>query len=198
MVQIEDAPSSLTFEPDEAGAEALRERFQLHGKRVVVYTGNFEAYQGLSLLLDAVPVLVESVPDARLLLVGGEDRHRAALEQQVKELGIGAQVCFTGPLPMDRMPACMTVADALVSPRTQGTNTALKLYGYMQTGRPIVATDLETHTQALDESCAWLVSPEPSALAGGLAEALALTGEPARRGEAAAERVERNMPDVAE
>jgi glycosyltransferase involved in cell wall biosynthesis len=186
ITQIEDAPLERAFVPDPAGEEALREQFSLHGRKVVTYTGNFEAYQGLPLLLDALPTLLVQEPTAVLLLVGGEARHRAALEEKVRAAGLSHAVRFTGLLPMDRMPACLGLADALVSPRVKGTNTALKLYGYMQTGKAIVATDLETHTQVLDPGCAWLCPPEPQALGAALAAALGHPAEAARRGAAAA------------
>ena len=66
----------------------------------------------------------------------------------------------------------------LVSPRTSGTNTPLKIYSYLRSGRPIVATDLRTHTQVLDAGTALLVPPEAAALAAGLAR---LLDDPAER-----------------
>ncbi len=186
ITQIEDAPLEREFTPDPAGSETLRERFSLRGKKVVAYTGNFEAYQGLPLLLEALPFLLVKEPDAVLFLVGGEERHRAVLEDKARRAGLSDAVRFAGLLPMDRMPACLGVADVLVSPRVKGTNTALKLYGYMQTGKAIVATNLETHTQVLDEGCAWLSPPEPTALGQALASALGDPVEAARRGAAAA------------
>ena len=45
----------------------------------------------------------------------------------------------------------------LVSPRIRGTNTPLKIYSYLRSGKPIVATDLLTHTQVLSPEVARLV-----------------------------------------
>jgi len=44
----------------------------------------------------------------------------------------------------------------LVSPRSSGTNTPLKIYQYLRAGRPIVATRLLTHTQVLSDQTAIL------------------------------------------
>lgn len=189
IVQIEDAPLEEAFVPDAEGAAELRARFALAERPLIVYTGNFEAYQGLPLLVDAMALLAQSCPQAALLLVGGEERHRRVLEEHVERLHLSGHVFFTGALPLDRMRACMTCADVLVSPRVKGTNTALKLYGYMQTGKALVATNLETHTQVLDERCAWLPAPEPAALAAALEAALRDPGEATRRGAEAARRV---------
>ncbi|MGA0333870.1 MAG: glycosyltransferase family 4 protein [Kiritimatiellia bacterium] len=184
VVQIEDAPLEENFVPDPDGALALRQDLGLGERPCIVYTGNLEAYQGILLLLEAMAKLKDLCPEAAAVIVGGEARHRLMLEDKVKALDLEKQVFFTGALPMSRMPACMTLAKVLVSPRIKGENTALKLYGYMQTGKAIVATDLPTHTQILDEKCAWLCAAEPEQMASALASALQPGGE--ARGEAAA------------
>ena len=60
----------------------------------------------------------------------------------------------------------------LVSPRTEGTNTPLKIYSYLQSGKPIVATNLYTHTQVLNPGVALLVEPDPEAFAQGILSVL--------------------------
>jgi glycosyltransferase involved in cell wall biosynthesis len=66
----------------------------------------------------------------------------------------------------------MRSAQVLVSPRIYGTNTPLKIYEKLSTGRPIVATRIWSHTQVLDESVCYLVDPDAASLAGGLLAAL--------------------------
>ena len=66
----------------------------------------------------------------------------------------------------------MQAADVLVSPRIRGTNTPLKIYSYLRSGKPIVATRLLTHTQVLNADIAMLVVPEPEAFAAGVARLL--------------------------
>jgi len=190
VTQIEDAPLERAFGPDSEGAKELRERFGLGDRPCIVYTGNFEAYQGLDLLVDAMTRVKDARPEAMAVLVGGAPEHRERLEARIRERGLEGHVICTGPLPMEAMPACMTLASVLASPRVKGTNTALKLYGYMQAGKPIVATRLETHTQVLDEDCAWLTEIDPDAMGDGLVEALQAEAEAARRGGEAARRVE--------
>ena len=53
----------------------------------------------------------------------------------------------------------------LTSPRSKGTNTPLKIYQYLRSGKPIVATRLLTHTQVLDDDTAMLTAPDPQAFA---------------------------------
>ena len=63
---------------------------------------------------------------------------------------------FAGQRPAEEIPAFLDAADVLVSPRSTGTNTPLKIYQYLRSGRPIVATRLLTHTQVLDDDVAIL------------------------------------------
>jgi glycosyltransferase involved in cell wall biosynthesis len=60
------------------------------------------------------------------------------------------------------------IAEILVSPRTEGTSVPLKIYSYLHSGKPIVATRLPAHTQVLDDSMAVLVEPTSKALADGI------------------------------
>ena len=66
----------------------------------------------------------------------------------------------------------MELAHTLVSPRSQGENTPLKIYSYMNSGRPVVATKKKTHTQVLDDSLAFLADPDPEKFSEAMYEAL--------------------------
>jgi len=65
----------------------------------------------------------------------------------------------------------------LVSPRLHGGNTPLKLFSYMWSAIPIVATDLPTHTQVLDAQSAVLCQPVPGEMASAI---LGVLDDPAR------------------
>jgi glycosyltransferase involved in cell wall biosynthesis len=70
------------------------------------------------------------------------------------------------------MPQYLALADILLSPRSEGTNTPLKLYTYLRSGKPILATDIFSHTQLLTSRMAMLVPPTPEGLARGALELL--------------------------
>ncbi len=85
---------------------------------------------------------------------------------------------FTGQQPAKEIPGFVQAADLLVSPRIRGTNTPLKIYSYLRSGKPIVATNLLTHTQVLTPEIARLVDPRPEPFADAM---LALIENPTER-----------------
>ena len=158
-------------------AQELRARYGVGADQpLVLYTGTFEPYQGLDLLTEAAASLRATHPEARVLVVGGSaaqvDRARAHAVRS------GSPLLFAGQRPPQEIPSFVDACDVLVSPRISGTNTPLKIYSYLRSGKPIVATDLQTHTQVLSDSTAALVPPNPAALAAGLAR---LIDEPEER-----------------
>jgi len=157
--------------PEETVTE-IRQRLGLEGRRVVLYTGTFEAYQGVDLLLRSVPRVLEVVEDARFLLVGGEERQVAPMRELARSLGVLDAVTFTGQRPINEMPVYFEVADILVSPRTTGMNTPLKIYSYLASGRPVVATRIASHTQVLTSDVAVLTEPTAEDLAVGICRLL--------------------------
>lgn len=166
------------------GREAVRARWGLTATQpVVLYTGTFEQYQGLDLLLEASLRLKARVPDVAVLIVGGAAAQVEALEARAR--AAGAPLVFTGQRPPADVPHFVDACDVLVSPRIAGTNTPLKIYSYLRSGRPIVATDLRTHTQVLTPDAAVLVAPTPEALADGLARVLLDREEAGRIAQAA-------------
>ena len=172
IVQIEDAPVDEAFEPDPVITDRIRKENQLSDQPVIVYTGNLESYQGVDMVVEAAPTVCQSFPDCRFLLVGGQADQIAQLNQRAVELKVSTQIIFAGIRPVHEMASYMEAADILISPRKEGTNTALKIYSYMQSGKPIVATDMATHTQVLDSSSAVLVAPTPDAIASGILDVL--------------------------
>lgn len=136
---------------------------------LALYTGTFEAYQGVEMLVDAAAILSRTRPDARVLVVGGEPQQVDRVRGYARERGAADVMVFTGQQPAREIPSFVQACDILVSPRIRGTNTPLKIYSYLRSGRPILATDLLTHTQVLTSDIAVLVPPEPQAFADALA-----------------------------
>jgi glycosyltransferase involved in cell wall biosynthesis len=135
---------------------------------LIVYTGTFEAYQGLDLLFSAARLVIDDVPDARVVLVGGQPDQIDRARAQARAAGVETQCLFLGQRPAADIPQFLEAADVLVSPRSTGWNTPLKIYQYLRAGKPIVATRLLTHTQVLDDSVAVLTPADPDGFAAGI------------------------------
>jgi glycosyltransferase involved in cell wall biosynthesis len=82
-------------------------------------------------------------------------------------LGVEKITHFLGQQPVEDMPLYTHLADILVSPRKDGKNTPLKIYSYLQSGKPIVATNILTHTQVLSPEVAVLTDNNAEAFAEG-------------------------------
>jgi glycosyltransferase involved in cell wall biosynthesis len=173
-----------------AGREDLRGELAIPGP-IVLYVGNLEHYQGIGLLLESFRIAAAGHPDARLVVIGGSPRDIASCTAAAGRLGIGSSVHFIGPRPLRQLSAFLAQADVLVSPRTKGINTPMKIYSYLGSGVPVLATDLPTHTQVLDREIAMLVAPDPEAMAAGLAKLLDDGALRARLAGKARERVDR-------
>jgi glycosyltransferase involved in cell wall biosynthesis len=171
-VLIENAPGSGDT-PTEGTGRDVRRSLQLAADApVVLYTGTFEAYQGLDLLFASMAPVLATRPDARLVLAGGRPEQVEAARRQADAAGIGAATIFAGQRPAEEIPAYLDAADVLVSPRSLGTNTPLKIYQYLRSGRPIVATRLLTHTQVLTDDVAYLTEPTAAAFGAGILSAI--------------------------
>jgi glycosyltransferase involved in cell wall biosynthesis len=124
------------------------------------------------LLFEAMAVVTARRPDARLLMAGGQAFQVARAQADARAAGIEAVTIFAGERPATQIPAYLAAADVLVSPRSRGTNTPLKIYQYLRSGKPIVATRLLTHTQVLSDETAILTGTSPADFAAGILTAL--------------------------
>ena len=167
IVQIEDIPLQGMQSVDDKNIDKLLTRFGINNKKRVVYTGNLESYQGIDLLLDSWAYLSDGdiIRDtAVLVIVGGDTKRILKYKEIAAKKNISNSIKWVGQRPSKEMAIWMAMADVLVSPRREGENTPLKLYSYMASSRPIVATDIKSHSQVLDDSVAFLAKPDPMSL----------------------------------
>lgn len=148
----------------------LRRKLNLDHQRVILYTGTLEPYQGIDLLLESVKHVVKKFKDVKFLLVGGTETQMKVLSELADSLDVRESILFTGQRPVEEIPLYIKLSDILVSPRRNGTNTPLKIYTYLNSGKPIVATNLLTHTQVLNSDVAILTDPTPEDFARGILE----------------------------
>lgn len=126
-----------------------------------MYVGNLEPYQGVALLLKAFAKAVKTGRDLSLVIVGGKPAHVAQYKAMAAALEVADRAHFVGAKPLSETAGLVAAADVLVSPRAIGVNTPMKVYAYLNAGRPILATDIESHAQVLNQEIAVLAAPLP-------------------------------------
>lgn len=178
IFQIEDMPNVPARDDREAAHEALRTEWNLPPGALVVYTGNLEAYQGVDLLVQAACRVLDGRSDVVFLIVGGEPAQIRALQRIAAGTHRKDRIVFTGRQPEAEMSKYLCGADILVSPRSSGSNTPLKLYSYLMSGTPVIVTDRPVHTQVVTSNEAMLAPPSPEGMA---ATILSLLDDPERR-----------------
>lgn len=175
---IPNAVDIEAFEADGAPDEALKSRLGLAGATVVGFIGSFYAYEGLDLLLHALPQLLQHHPQARVLLVGGGPQE-AALKAQAQQMGLGDKVVFTGRVPHSEVQRYYDLVDVLAYPRYSmrltELVTPLKPLEAMAQGRVLVASDVGGHRELIrdDETGLLFKAGDAGALASALARMLA-------------------------
>ena len=131
---------------------SLCEQLGLTGCDVVGFIGSFYAYEGLDVLLDALPRLVRERPKLRLLLVGGGPQD-AALKAQAQRLGVSGHVVFTGRVPHADVHRYYDLIEVLAYPRRSmrltELVTPLKPLEAMAQGRLLVASDVGGHKELI-------------------------------------------------
>ncbi|HMB03455.1 MAG TPA: glycosyltransferase family 4 protein [Isosphaeraceae bacterium] len=143
--------------------------------RVVMYVGSIvHPNQGVPILIEALPRVLEARPDARCVLVGGPAeagaRYRALLGPHGDRL-----IVLTGQTP-EQVVALTRRADVLVHPRLacrENYSVQSKIAVYLAAGRPIVATDFGDYTTILGSTGAGrLTAAAPGPLAEGILDVL--------------------------
>ena len=132
--------------------EILKTQLGLAGARILGFIGSFYAYEGLDLLLTALPRILVQTPDVRVLLVGGGPQEDA-LKQQSRQLGIADKVVFTGRVPHSEVNRYYDLMDVLVYPRHSmrltELVTPLKPLEAMAQGRLFVASNVGGHKELI-------------------------------------------------
>lgn len=168
----------------------LRKDYDICGP-IVMYVGNLEAYQGVDLLLESAAILASKKSIRfNIVVIGGTQEAIQKYSKFISKLGISEIVFLIGPRSLELLSSYLSQANILVSPRLKGVNTPMKLFSYLQSGRPTLVTNLVTHTQVVNSSTALLAEPNPEAFAEGLATLLTNPELCSRLGKAGKELIE--------
>lgn len=169
QVLIENvADNSSVFGETEIEKLDIREQYNLNSKTIILYAGTFEPYQGLDLLIESSKQVIAKNNQVTFALVGGNPEQVEHFQQVVNKNNLKDYYVFTGQVKPGMVPKFLDVADILVTPRIEGNNTPLKIYSYLRSGKPIVATNHITHTQVLNDEVAILTDCNADSFAKGL------------------------------
>jgi PEP-CTERM/exosortase A-associated glycosyltransferase len=132
----------------------LRARYGLHDTFVLAFIGSFFAWEGLVLLIEALPRVLAKRPDVRLLLVGrGPDE--PAMRAAVERSGVSSQVVFAGQVPHKEVGALYDIVDVLAYPRLPmrltEMVTPLKPLEAMAMQKVFVASDVGGHRELIED-----------------------------------------------
>jgi PEP-CTERM/exosortase A-associated glycosyltransferase len=150
-------PNGVDIEEFPVGVEAdaeLRSSLGLDGKIVLGFLGSFYAYEGLDLLLSALPAIRHNQPNLVALLVGGGPAEKA-LKEQVRHLGLDEAVRFVGQVPHQLVQSYYDLVDIFVYPRHRmrltDTVTPLKPLEAMARGGIVLASDVGGHRELVSD-----------------------------------------------
>ena len=151
--------------------EVSRARLGLpNDKKIALYIGRLDGWKGVDTLLRASTLLPD---DILVALIGGEQEQ---IEKLYKKY---PKALFLGYRPYSELPNNQAAADVLVVPNTAKNavsvhfTSPLKLIAHMASHRPIVASDLPSIRELVDDTSAVLVAPDDSqALTVGIQQAL--------------------------
>ena len=148
---VDIASFKLASPPD----PELQKQWGLTGKTVIGFIGSFYAYEGLDLLLNSLPAIIEQKPDTRVLLVGGGPQE-ANLRQQAEQLGLKDHVVFTGRVPHSDVNRYYDLINVLAYPRhpmrLTELVTPLKPLEAMAQGQLFVASDVGGHKELVEHN----------------------------------------------
>jgi phosphatidylinositol alpha-1,6-mannosyltransferase len=146
MARLHPGVDAAVFRPDPDGRQAVRYRYGLAGRPVVVCVSRLVARKGQDTLLRAWPAVRAAIPDAVLLIVGGGP-YAPALRGLADENGLKSSVIFTGPVAQAELPAHYAAGDVFSMPcRTRRGGLDVEGLGivYLEasaTGLPVVGGD---------------------------------------------------------
>ncbi len=143
------------FLPITTRNDQLAKTLRLDNSFVLGFAGSFYDYEGLDLLIEALPIIHSKHPNTKILLVGGGPKE-SELKALTERLGLNESVVFTGRIPQSKIRDYYSIADLMVYPRHSmrltETVTPLKPLEAMAMKRLVLASDVGGHHELIDEN----------------------------------------------
>ena len=187
LVARGNSPAQITISPNgvdlslfgepAAPDPALRRDLALGDGPVIGFIGSFYDYEGIDILIDAMPLLLDAHADARLLLVGGGPC-AAALRAQAETSPAAHAIRFVGRVPHHEVERYYALADIMAYPRKASRLTdlvtPLKPLEAMAQGKLVAASAVGGHRELIThgETGVLFAPDDPAACAAALAQLL--------------------------
>lgn len=172
-------PEQVTVVKDGVGREFVdkrnpgsREKFRIpEDQQVIVFMGAFSRLQGIEILMEAMPIVLDERSGVSFLVIGfpGEEEYA----RQMARRGYGDRVVFTGRVNYLDVSQVLAVADLAVSPKISETEGNGKLFNYMACGLPTVVFESPVNREILGDSGIYVQERTPEAFARAILDALA-------------------------
>lgn len=161
---IPDGVDVNTFSGDK-DTSSLREKLRIDPeKKIIIYTGLLNSYQGIDYLLESIPSVIDKVNNVCFLIVGFPNVEE--YKNKACKLGIEGYVMFTGKVNYSEIPTYLSLADIAVSPKVPESGEAnLKLFTYMASGLPTVVFDHPVNKEILGDNGVYAKIKDPHSLA---------------------------------
>jgi glycosyltransferase involved in cell wall biosynthesis len=150
----------------------LEKKLNIEGRLPIVYTGTYERYQGLDMALKCADIVRKKYPNVIFIVVGAKVQQAQEWTEKASRMGLNDHTLFLDVVSPEDSMVYLSSASVLISPRLDGTSTPLKIYSYLHAEKPIVATNITSHTQVLTNDTALLVEPNENAFAEGILQIL--------------------------
>ncbi len=179
-----------TFDIDISKDEARKKLHLPLDKKIIVYTGHLYGWKGVDVLAQASALLS---PNFLVVFVGGTESDIFVFTNKYGHI---SNIFMAGHKPYTEIPIWQKAADAVVLPNTAKENISafytspMKLFEYMASNRPIIASRIPSIVEIIDDTSAFLCTADnPQALAGTIVQAIENTEEAEKRAYNAFERV---------
>lgn len=158
-----DGADTEVFKPGSKNPELMQKLSLPNDQKIVGYLGVLSSYQGVDLLLEAIPEVLKKCPNVHFLLMGYPNVEK--YQNKVQKMGLEKSVTLTGRIPYDQAPDYLNLADITVAPKTSKTEANGKLYNYMALGLPTVVFESEVNREILGELGIYARYADPNDLA---------------------------------
>jgi glycosyltransferase involved in cell wall biosynthesis len=160
MRVISDGVDTEIFSSNRPDRERMREKLGIApDKLVVVYLGLLTAYQGVDILVEIIPEVIQRIENVHFLIMGfpNEDNYREIFAERK----LLSYVTMTGKIPYADAAKYLACGDVAVSPKISKTEANGKLMNYMAMGLPTVVFDTEGNREILGEDGIYAAYPDP-------------------------------------